>query len=52
MEAQAHLNAMQESNTLPKIIVLDWHMPEQNGVDWLLGVRRGAANGSRFPRSW
>ena len=40
MEAQAHLNAMQESNTLPKIIVLDWHMPEQNGVDWLLGVRR------------
>jgi CheY-like chemotaxis protein len=40
MEAQAHLNSMQESNTLPKIIVLDWHMPEQNGVDWLLGVRR------------
>jgi signal transduction histidine kinase/CheY-like chemotaxis protein len=41
LEAQAHLNAMQASNTLPKIIVLDWHMPEQNGVDWLLGVRRG-----------
>jgi signal transduction histidine kinase/DNA-binding response OmpR family regulator len=40
MEAQVHLNAMQASNTLPKIIVLDWHMPEQNGVDWLLGVRR------------
>jgi signal transduction histidine kinase/CheY-like chemotaxis protein len=42
MEAQAHLNAMQASNTLPKIIVLDWHMPEQNGVDWLLGVRRNS----------
>jgi signal transduction histidine kinase/CheY-like chemotaxis protein len=40
MEAQSHLNAMQAANTLPKIIVLDWHMPEQNGVDWLLGVRR------------
>ena len=40
MEAQVHLNSMQASNTLPKIIVLDWHMPEQNGVDWLLGVRR------------
>ena len=40
MEAQAHLNAMQTAGTLPKIIVLDWHMPEQNGVDWLLGVRR------------
>jgi two-component system sensor histidine kinase/response regulator len=40
MDAQAHLNAMQAANTLPKIIVLDWHMPEQNGVDWLLGVRR------------
>ncbi len=40
MEAQAHLSAMQAANTLPKIIVLDWHMPEQNGVDWLLGVRR------------
>ncbi|MEJ0087179.1 MAG: response regulator [Pseudomonadota bacterium] len=42
MEAQAHLNKMQASNTLPKIIVLDWHMPEQNGVDWLLGVRRNS----------
>jgi signal transduction histidine kinase/DNA-binding response OmpR family regulator len=40
MEAQAHLNAMQAAGTLPQIIVLDWHMPEQNGVDWLLGVRR------------
>ena len=40
LEAQSHLNRMQASNTLPKIIVLDWHMPEQNGVDWLLGVRR------------
>jgi signal transduction histidine kinase/DNA-binding response OmpR family regulator len=40
MEAQAHLAAMQASNTPPQIIVLDWHMPEQNGVDWLLGVRR------------
>jgi signal transduction histidine kinase/DNA-binding response OmpR family regulator len=40
LEAQSHLNAMQASNTLPKIIVLDWHMPEQNGVDWLSGVRR------------
>jgi len=40
MEAQAHLDAMQECRIPPKIIVLDWHMPEQNGVDWLLGVRR------------
>ena len=40
MEAQDHLNSMQESKTLPAIIVLDWHMPEQNGVDWLSGVRR------------
>jgi signal transduction histidine kinase/CheY-like chemotaxis protein len=40
LEAQSHLNAMQASNTLPKIIVLDWHMPEQNGVDWLSSVRR------------
>jgi two-component system sensor histidine kinase/response regulator len=39
-EAQTHLIAMQAANTPPKIIVLDWHMPEQNGVDWLLGVRR------------
>jgi signal transduction histidine kinase/CheY-like chemotaxis protein len=39
-EAQKHLNDMQAANTPPKIIVLDWHMPEQNGVDWLLGVRR------------
>jgi signal transduction histidine kinase/CheY-like chemotaxis protein len=39
-EAQAHLYAMQDTNTLPAIIVLDWHMPEQNGVDWLSGVRR------------
>jgi CheY-like chemotaxis protein len=31
---------MQAADALPKIIVLDWHMPEQNGVDWLLGVRR------------
>jgi CheY-like chemotaxis protein len=40
MHAQAHLHAMQAADTLPRIIVLDWHMPEQNGVDWLLGVRR------------
>ncbi len=40
MEAQAHLNRMQAASTLPQIIVLDWHMPEQNGVDWLVGVRR------------
>jgi signal transduction histidine kinase/DNA-binding response OmpR family regulator len=40
LEAQTHLNALQAANTPPKIIVLDWHMPEQNGVDWLLGVRR------------
>ncbi len=40
LEAQTHLNAMQAAGTPPKIIVLDWHMPEQNGVDWLLGVRR------------
>jgi two-component system, sensor histidine kinase and response regulator len=39
-EAQAHLDAMAAANTVPKMIVLDWHMPEQNGVDWLLGVRR------------
>jgi signal transduction histidine kinase/DNA-binding response OmpR family regulator len=39
-EAQSHLESMQAANTPPKIIVLDWHMPEQNGVDWLLGVRR------------
>jgi CheY-like chemotaxis protein len=31
---------MQAANTPPQIIVLDWHMPEQNGVDWLSGVRR------------
>ena len=40
LEAQSHLNAMQAEGALPGIIVLDWHMPEQNGVDWLLGVRR------------
>ena len=40
MEAQAHLSAMHAAQELPQIIVLDWHMPEQNGVDWLLGVRR------------
>jgi CheY-like chemotaxis protein len=40
MEAQAKLQAAQAADALPKIIVLDWHMPEQNGVDWLLGVRR------------
>ena len=40
LEAQAHLSAMQAANILPSIVVLDWHMPEQNGVDWLLGVRR------------
>ncbi|HEU5136615.1 MAG TPA: response regulator [Steroidobacteraceae bacterium] len=40
MEAQAHLETLQAANTPPKIIVLDWHMPELNGVDWLLGVRR------------
>jgi CheY-like chemotaxis protein len=39
-DAQAHLLAMHAANALPQIIVLDWHMPEQNGVDWLLGVRR------------
>ncbi len=39
-EAQAQLAAMQAADALPQIIVLDWHMPEQNGVDWLLGVRR------------
>jgi signal transduction histidine kinase/DNA-binding response OmpR family regulator len=42
MEAQAHLIRLQAANELPQIIVLDWHMPEQNGVDWLLGVRRRA----------
>jgi signal transduction histidine kinase/CheY-like chemotaxis protein len=41
-EAQMHLNTLQAANTPPKIIVLDWHMPEQNGVDWLLGVRRNS----------
>ena len=40
MEAQGKLEDMARANELPKIIVLDWHMPEQNGVDWLLGVRR------------
>jgi signal transduction histidine kinase/DNA-binding response OmpR family regulator len=40
LEAQAHLVRLQDENSLPEIIVLDWHMPEQNGVDWLLGVRR------------
>jgi two-component system, sensor histidine kinase and response regulator len=40
MEAQKNLEDMARANELPKIIVLDWHMPEQNGVDWLLGVRR------------
>jgi two-component system, sensor histidine kinase and response regulator len=39
-DAQLHLAAMLAADTLPQIIVLDWHMPEQNGVDWLLGVRR------------
>jgi signal transduction histidine kinase/DNA-binding response OmpR family regulator len=39
-EAQKSLEDMARANELPKIIVLDWHMPEQNGVDWLLGVRR------------
>jgi signal transduction histidine kinase/DNA-binding response OmpR family regulator len=39
-EAQSHLEDMSRANELPRIIVLDWHMPEQNGVDWLLGVRR------------
>jgi signal transduction histidine kinase/DNA-binding response OmpR family regulator len=39
-EAQEHLEAMQAANAPPQIIVLDWHMPEQNGVDWLLGLRR------------
>jgi signal transduction histidine kinase/CheY-like chemotaxis protein len=39
-EAQKHLDELQAANTPPKLIVLDWHMPEQNGVDWLLGVRR------------
>jgi two-component system, sensor histidine kinase and response regulator len=40
LEAQRHLERMHSENTLPKVIVLDWHMPEQNGVDWLMGVRR------------
>jgi signal transduction histidine kinase/CheY-like chemotaxis protein len=40
MEAQAHLQKMQAEGAPPQIIVLDWHMPEQNGVDWLLAVRR------------
>jgi signal transduction histidine kinase/DNA-binding response OmpR family regulator len=40
LEAQAHLDRMHAENMLPRIIVLDWHMPEQNGVDWLMGVRR------------
>ncbi|HEU4589301.1 MAG TPA: response regulator [Steroidobacteraceae bacterium] len=40
MDAQNHLTSMQAAGTPPQIIVLDWHMPEQNGVDWLLGVRR------------
>src|SRR4051812_6167796 len=40
LEAQTHLNAMHAVGALPGIIVLDWHMPEQNGVDWLLDVRR------------
>jgi len=40
MDAQAHLQQMQADGAPPQIIVLDWHMPEQNGVDWLLGVRR------------
>ncbi len=43
MEAQQHLDRMLTENAPPKIIVLDWHMPEQNGVDWLMGVRRAAA---------
>jgi signal transduction histidine kinase/DNA-binding response OmpR family regulator len=42
MDAQKHLDEMRATNTLPKIILLDWHMPEQNGVDWLMGVRRMA----------
>jgi two-component system, sensor histidine kinase and response regulator len=42
MEAQANLETMTASDMPPQIIVLDWHMPEQNGVDWLLGVRRDA----------
>jgi two-component system sensor histidine kinase/response regulator len=43
LEAQKHLDAMHAAGDLPKIIVLDWHMPEQNGVDWLSGVRRNPA---------
>jgi signal transduction histidine kinase/DNA-binding response OmpR family regulator len=43
LEAQKHLDAMHAAGELPKIIVLDWHMPEQNGVDWLSGVRRNPA---------
>jgi CheY-like chemotaxis protein len=42
-EAQSHLEAMTAADRLPKIIVLDWHMPEQNGVDWLTGLRREKA---------
>jgi CheY-like chemotaxis protein len=42
-EAQTHLDAMTAADMLPKIIVLDWHMPEQNGVDWLTSVRREMA---------
>jgi CheY-like chemotaxis protein len=39
-DAQSHLVSMHAKDAVPQIIVLDWHMPEQNGVDWLLGVRR------------
>jgi signal transduction histidine kinase/CheY-like chemotaxis protein len=42
LEAQANLETMTASDMPPQIIVLDWHMPEQNGVDWLLGVRGDA----------
>ncbi|HUQ12177.1 MAG TPA: response regulator [Steroidobacteraceae bacterium] len=42
-EAQQHLEDMDRAGELPGIIVLDWHMPEQNGVDWLSGVRRNDA---------
>ncbi|HEX6639235.1 MAG TPA: response regulator [Steroidobacteraceae bacterium] len=42
-DAQKHLEDLARTDEAPKIIVLDWHMPEQNGVDWLLGVRRNPA---------
>jgi signal transduction histidine kinase/CheY-like chemotaxis protein len=42
-QAQQHLDDMDRAGEVPKLIVLDWHMPEQNGVDWLLEVRKNPA---------